>query len=244
MRRQKLTYPIAFPKELKANTFYSNNSNDSNDNNSNDNGNNNGNNNNDDVYEFNSCIVHSGSANGGHYKCLTRSSNGKFIDCNDGIVTVLTDEEEHELFNPIDDVISKKHSLIHENGYIFTYCRKDNINSTPIDTIIPTDIQAQVDELNNHLAILQKLYHDVHQCMISIQVILEGFVKYPNVEAISTLAIDVHHDTTLDELLDHILHTISSKELDDGEKQLLDILVNMKSKRVRLCKAACNSTSK
>jgi len=228
MRRQKLTYPISFPSELKATVFYNNNNDDDIKDKL------------DDMYEFSSCVIHTGSANGGHYKCLARSNNNKFLDCNDELVTELTDEEITLLFNPVQDVVSKKHSLIHENGFLFAYTFKDtNIG----DTTIPEDVQLKVDEFNNKLVILQKLYTDVHQGMLSINILLEGFKNSANIEALSTLAIEIHNESTLDELLEYILQIISNKEsIDENEKQLIETLLLVRFEQVRVCKVAYNST--
>ena len=230
MRRQKLTYPISFPSELKATVFYNSNNDDEIKAKL------------DDTYEFSSCVIHTGSANGGHYKCLARSNNNKFLDCNDELVTELTDEEMTLLFNPVQDVVSKKHSLIHENGFLFAYTLKDtNIGDTT--TTIPEDVQLKVDEFNNKLVILQKLYTDVHQGMLSINVLLEGFKNFANIEALSTLAIDIHNESTLDELLEFILQLISNNaSIDDNEKQLIETLLLVRFEQVRVCKVAYNST--
>lgn len=225
MRRHKLTHSLRIPYELNSNLFYNNN--DDNDDN----------NKQKDTYEFNSCIIHSGSANGGHYKCLARSNNNKYFDCNDGNVTELTDEEVQLLFNTSDDIISQKHSLIHENGYIFSYSIK---NDNEVHDSIPIDVKIKVDEFNNNLTILQKLYA-IHQGMLTIQIVIDGFKNCPNIQSLSTITLEVHNEFTLDELLEQVLLVINSKNLDDTEKQLITTLLEERCERIRLCKIGYNT---
>ncbi|GMH63393.1 hypothetical protein TrRE_jg9436, partial [Triparma retinervis] len=122
------------------------------------------------TYHLNSAIVHSGTANGGHYYSYNRyppNSNTHWVKCNDGVTTIFTNDE-----------FKKVLKLAGSTVYMMVYIQDTETPVVPIPPSIATLVEADEKVWKK-----EKVSFDIKQKLVNVIVVdtdhkaVSGFPK-------------------------------------------------------------------
>lgn len=132
------------------------------------------------VYDLTGVVVHTGTAQGGHYRAYCRdtdtatangNNNSRWVDFNDAVVTVLDDAERDALFwynGSLESAESAtRRDLVYENAYMLHYTRRTEVESAPAPAAIPAELVAQLEAENAEFRQLQQAY-EVMKSIVSV----------------------------------------------------------------------------
>jgi hypothetical protein len=150
------------------------------------------------VYDLTSVVVHTGTAQGGHYRAYCRdTSANQWVDFNDGTVTVLDEAERDALFwfsaaAGAEDAATRR-DLVYENVYMLQYSRR--VDAVPSAAAPPADLVAEVEAENAAFRELQKAY----EVMKSIVCARVHAINSSGVELGGAVSVDLSVTCTLHE---------------------------------------------
>lgn len=153
------------------------------------------------VYDLTGVIVHTGTAQGGHYRAYCRdmavAGANTWVDFNDTVVTVLDDVERDALFwyngAPGASESATRRDLVYKNAYMLHYTRRTD--AVPPAVAVPADLAVEVAAENAEFRELQKAY-EVMKSVVSVNA---HAVDSNGRELGSSVAIDLNVSSTLAE---------------------------------------------
>jgi hypothetical protein len=128
-------------------------------------------------YALQGVLVHSGTANGGHYKAFVKSPKNVWYEYDDANVSEYRDGEVDKLFwhtcsspNGVNAIISEdsmmKKMSIYEGVYMLVYQATDSAVDCS-NLVIPREISEEIAVANNRVQLLRKA-NEVHKLMTEI----------------------------------------------------------------------------
>jgi hypothetical protein len=137
-------------------------------------------------YQLQSILLHTGTANSGHYKAYVRENNGQWLECNDSVVSNLTSTEQSLLFqdigNRINDIADLGHGksidlndFLRENAYMLIY---EKMNTPLADLVM--DNSCSIDNVSS---LEDKLVNkELEACSAAIPSDLIDIIENENLE--------------------------------------------------------------
>lgn len=177
-------------------------------------------------YELSSIVLHTGTAQSGHYRSYCRDpASKKWFDYNDANVTELDAQDEASLFwfdnskgaNIVDacekGMLSSKRDMIYENAYMLCYSRVNENNASVPATVYPSALLEEIKAQNEEFKKLQEAYEIMKNIVNVTAVAAKTDGKLISNESVT---LELKIDSTLADATQSIYNALMEKKIVEG----------------------------